>query len=195
MEEFKKYKQNRKLVECICNFCNEKFMKPASEYRRNISLGRHNFCSRSCSIKFSHKTKSKQREAWYNCEKNIENLKKINESKKDNVSFAYILRNAKKRFKNFDLDENYLLEIWEKQEHKCPYTGLELIIPTYSNKNTLDITLRASLDRIDSNLGYIKGNVQFISTPINYMKNTMTDFQTKKFLKTISEFTSTFVED
>lgn len=195
MEEIKKYKQNRKLIEVTCDFCGEKFMKPESEYKRNIKLGRHNFCSRSCSMKFGNKTRSEHQKNWSNSSKNIENLTKMNKSRKKDLSFAYILRNAKKRFKEFNLDESYLLEIWEKQNHKCPYTGLELILPTYSNESTLDITKRASLDRIDSNKGYIKGNVQFISTPINYMKNTMTDIQTKQFLKSISEFTSSFEND
>lgn len=195
MEEFKKYKQNRKLVEVTCDFCGEKFMKPESEYKRNIKLGRHNFCSRSCSMKFGNKTRSDKQSDWSNNPKNIENLINLNKSRVKEISFAYILRCAKKRFKDFNLNEEYLLEIWEKQNHKCPYTGLELILPTYSNVNTLDIETRASLDRIDSTKGYIIGNVQFVSTPINYLKNTMSDIQTKKFLKTISEFTSTFVED
>ena len=57
------------------------------------------------------------------------------------------------------------------------------------------MTKQASLDRIDSSKGYIKGNIQFISTPINYMKSTMTDSEVKSFLKLISSFTATFVTD
>ena len=37
--------------------------------------------------------------------------------------------------------------------------------------------LTASLDRIDSSLGYLKGNVQFTILCINYMKNNLTHTQ------------------
>ena len=42
--------------------------------------------------------------------------------------------------------------------------------------------------------GYNKNNIQFISVTMNYMKNTMTDIEVKKYLKEIALFTSTFVE-
>lgn len=42
-----KYKQKRKLVEFTCDYCNSKNTKPESEFKRNIKLGRHNFCSRN----------------------------------------------------------------------------------------------------------------------------------------------------
>ena len=54
---------------------------------------------------------------------------------------------------------------------------------------------RASLDRIDSSKGYVIGNVQFVSTPINLMKSTMSDLETKQYLKLISFYTSHFCED
>ena len=87
-----------------------------------------------------------------------------------------------------------LKEIWENQKGICPYTGLSLVLPTYKNLKEIPISLRASLDRIDSSKGYIKDNIQFISTPINYLKNTMSDSETKQYLKSISKYISTFVE-
>lgn len=45
----------------------------------------------------------------------------------------------------------------------------------------------ASLDRIDSSKGYEIGNIQFISTAINYMKNTMSHEDTLKLCKIIAE--------
>lgn len=72
---------------------------------------------------------------------------------------------------------------------------LNLILPENGNIHDIDVTHRASLDRIDSSLGYIRGNVQYVSTPINYMKSTMSDLETKRFLKAISNHTSSFDED
>ena len=60
-------------------------------------------------------------------------------------------------------------------------------------KNTINEPLNG-IDRIDSSKGYIKDNIQFISTPINYLKNTMSDSETKQYLKSISKYISTFVE-
>lgn len=59
-------------------------------------------------------------------------------------------------------------------------------MPEDGNVATLDVSIRASLDRIDSSKPYEVGNIQFISTPINYMKNSMSDEQTKTYLRVIS---------
>ena len=48
----------------------------------------------------------------------------------------------------------------------------------------------ASLDRIDSKLGYVKGNLQFISIICNQAKNNLTHENMMTFLKTICEFYS-----
>lgn len=82
----------------------------------------------------------------------------------------------------------------------CDNCGCEATKPESEYKRNLrfrhnkdiPVASRASLDRIDSTKGYIIGNVQFISTPINYLKNTMTDLETKQYLKLISQYTSNF---
>lgn len=48
-----KYKRNRKLIQLTCDNCGKLYDKPITEYNRNIRLKRHNFCSRSCAIKYS----------------------------------------------------------------------------------------------------------------------------------------------
>lgn len=179
MEDIKKYKNNRTLVTFICDSCKKVESKPKSEYDRNIKLGRHNFCSRSCAIRFNN----------FNGEhcksiENIERLKKYNDKQAEKLSFNYTLRNCRNHYKEFELDSEYLEEIWNQQKGICPYTKIPLILPKYK-KSTKNLTTRASLDRIDSSIGYIKGNVQFISTPINFMKNTMSHEDTVNFLNLI----------
>lgn len=100
--------------------------------------------------------------------------------------FRYSLRCAKRRYKGCTLTLEDLQEQWELQQGVCPYTKLKLTLPENGNVNTLDVTIRASLDRIDSDKPYEVGNIQFISTPINYMKNTMSDEQTREYLRVIS---------
>lgn len=172
-----KCKQNRKLINIKCDFCGNYFDKPLSEYNRNLNLKRHNFCCRSCSIKYNNKY----------CRKkfNISNL--INNNRNDEyTSFRYYYRNAKKRYKTFNLTLDYLKELWEQQKGICPYTGLKLNLATYT-KNHNNPIYTASLDRIDSSKGYEIGNVQFISTAINYMKNTMSHEDTIKLCKIIAQ--------
>lgn len=65
-------------------------------------------------------------------------------------------------------------------------TQVQFICDCCGNVATLDVSIRASLDRIDSSKPYEVGNIQFISTPINYMKNSMSDEQTKTYLRVIS---------
>lgn len=156
-----KYKQNRKLIKITCDCCGVLFDKPITEYNRNMKLNRHNYCCRSCAGKFKVK----------NLKGNPKEL--IPNNKKDEyTNFRYYYRNAKRRFKSFNLTLEYLKQVWEQQFGICPYTGIKLKLATYL-KNHNDPIFTASLDRIDSNKGYEIGNVQYVSTAINYMKNNM----------------------
>lgn len=194
MEELKKSIQNRKITTFICDWCGSEGTKATSEYNRNLKKGRKNYCCRECAAKGASKTRTGLKRPV--SEALAEHLQSICGNRRDEYSsFRYTFRNAKKRFKDFNLDLEYLKEVWDNQKGICPYTGIELTLPEENNISTLNITKRASLDRINSELGYVKGNIQFVSTPINYMKSTMTDLQTKQFLKEISSYASTFIED
>lgn len=62
-------------------------------------------------------------------------------------------------------------EQWDSQKGICPYTGWQLKnMASFTNRlpKTPD---RASLDRIDSKKGYIKGNIQFVALIVQLAKN------------------------
>lgn len=192
--ENKKSLIGRTTVTFICDECGKEGIKTKTEYERNLRLGRKNYCCRECSIKGAAKTRTGKH--YQRSEAQIEHIRSISNNRKDDFTpFRYTLRAVKRRFKEVDIDLEYLKELWEKQEGICPYTGLRLILPHDNNVHDIDLPHRASLDRIDSSKGYVKGNVQYISTPINYMKSTMSDLETKRFLKEISSYTSSFKED
>lgn len=72
---------------------------------------------------------------------------------------------ARIRDLDFNLDEEYLRSIWIAV---CPILGLTLKrVPGKRDSSP-------SVDRIDSERGYIKGNVQIISTRANRIKNDAT---------------------
>ena len=187
--------QNRRLVTFICDNCGKEAQKPLSEYNRNIKLGRKNFCCRACSATYRNLLyKDIPTEAQLQAQQNIKNY--CQNHKDEWTPFRYSFRNAKKRFKEFNLTLEDLKQIWEQQNGICPYTGLKLYLPTWNKKGSCEqLWCRASLDRIDSSKGYVVGNVQFVSTPINFMKSTMSDLETKQYLKLISSYTSHFCED
>ena len=161
-------------VQVKCEKCNTIFDKPKNEYNRSIKKNRSFYCSRRC--------------VGLNNVKNFgdtsNNKPPINPYKAN--PFKYYLRNCNKRNHDVDLDLEYLDMIWNKQQGICPYTQVNLILNSHSLRHR-DSRYTASLDRIDSSKGYVKGNVQFVSTCINYMKNTLTDEQTKEFLQQISK--------
>lgn len=67
---------------------------------------------------------------------------------------------AYKKNMDFDLDCEFLWRLYEeKQNKKCAITNL-----------SIDLNIDASLDRIDSNLGYTKDNVWWVHKDINKMK-------------------------
>ena len=80
----------------------------------------------------------------------------------------------------FNLDLEYLSNLFEKQKRKCALSGLDLEFGT-----TKLIKTTASLDRIDSKVGYIKGNVVLSCYSANIGRNENDEKTWKEFLKKI----------
>ena len=68
---------------------------------------------------------------------------------------------------NFDLSIEDVWELYHKQGKKCVLTGIALTFTLGK------VAGNASLDRIKSNLGYTKDNIQLVDKRINYMKMDM----------------------
>ena len=100
--------------------------------------------------------------------------------------FRQHLRLARRRVKTHKrectITLEYLKELWEKQGGRCVYTGWELDNPETTNhwNDHLLHPRTASLDRIDSSIGYVLGNVQFVSVIANFGKR---DFPEEKLLE------------
>lgn len=187
----KKYKEHRTLITVICDQCGKEHLKPLSEYKRNSELGRHNFCSRSCACKYNCCHRSQKMIDYSNSEENKQHLLEYNKRLSLSIEnserkFSYFLHNCRKRFKECTITLHDLQEQWDKQNGICPYSGIALLIPSYTKHHNNPI-FTASVDRIDSSKGYIPGNIQFVSTCINYMKTTMSDEDTKFMCKCIAE--------
>lgn len=82
---------------------------------------------------------------------------------------------ARLRNKEYDpeVDWEYLFDLWDKQNGLCAYSG----VPLSYKANHPHIV---SLDRIDSAIGYVKGNLQLVSWTVNKMKQ---DFGEELFLE------------
>ena len=157
----------RKLGTCTCNHCNVEFQKPQSELNRNEKIGRLNFCSRKCAGLNNIKN--------FGDGKNRYDISQHSNNRTDNYTkFKYHYRNIKKRNKTLDVTIEDLKEQWDKQNGICVFTGVQLVLSTYT-KIIKDPIYTASLDRIDSSKGYVKGNIRWISRSMNWVKNEMND--------------------
>ena len=84
------------------------------------------------------------------------------------------------RFKKNGIDLDYMIKIYHKQGGKCALTGIELIGHTKSLKT-------ASIDRIDNNKGYVKGNVRLTCKFANLAKCDHSDKEFHSFITELVE--------
>ena len=79
-----------------------------------------------------------------------------------------ILNHAAKRKQHlgFDIDLVYLLRVYEQQQGRCAISGVHMTYLAGSGRVFTNI----SIDRIDSSVGYVRGNVQFVCDVVNRMK-------------------------
>lgn len=142
----------RKYCDCICDCGNTKTIRLDS-IRKTLSCG--------CLTGSSFKEKLLKQDNW----ENFKITKTI---------FAEIKRSAIRRNIVFDLTIEYLWDLFLKQNKKCNLTGMDI---QFSNINVFKT---ASLDRINSNLGYVENNVQWLHKDINAIKS---NFQQDYFIK------------
>lgn len=92
------------------------------------------------------------------------------------------LSTLKSRAKNKNLEFNLeLQDILDARVKYCPYLGYELMYGSYNEERMLS----ASVDRIDTTKGYIKGNIEIISNRANIIKSNLTYDQWIVFAKRI----------
>lgn len=185
-----------KMVELECILCGKNFERLAAEHKRNSKKGMKIYCSLEC------------------CGKdNVDNFGD-NIGKGDITHFGnkrywgtiddgwagfreYLRRIRARKRSNPTREINITLEDlkvqWELQNGRCIYTKVILQHPRYTTEciatgvYTHDPLYTASLDRIDSSKGYIKGNIQFVAIAANFAKQAMTHEQMLEFCRIVRE--------
>jgi hypothetical protein len=102
----------------------------------------------------------------------------------EEISLSYfnkIKHDAKKRGLSFDIDIKFIWDLFIKQNKRCALS--DEIIDVGSGSKTKN-NRTASLDRIDSNRGYTKDNVQWVTTNVNTMKWDLTQ---ERFLSLVKK--------
>lgn len=143
--------------ECLC-----KCGKTTYPLARDLNKGN----SRSCGQKGCRADKRIRHKKEKNDKKEV---REQHELIKD-FYWKRVLKNAEQRGMEVTISLEYAAELFYKQEWKCIFTGVDLQFANiFSEKST------ASLDRIDSSLGYCENNLQWVHKSINRMKMNLPD--------------------
>lgn len=94
-------------------------------------------------------------------------------------SLISILALARKRAE-VTIDQDYLLELYDRQQGLCALSGIKLTLATGKMSPT-----SLSVDRIDNSKGYIPGNVRLVCVAINAFKSTMSDEEMLKMARAL----------
>jgi hypothetical protein len=99
------------------------------------------------------------------------------------IQYKKLQRQAELRGIEFNVTPEYLESIFTGY---CYFSGIELKIGTYMNNKGVRDLGNASLDRIDSSIGYVEGNVAWVYKPINIMKQTLSSAEFINLCKKIT---------
>ena len=146
--------QSQVIVVCQNPDCREEFNKSRSEFNRSEKLGRPHYCSKSCFGKFQGVANFGD-----NANRTTAHLKNIIRTDKYSPfrnHMKVMKKSAKHRKHECSVTLADLKELWENQKGICPYTGQNLLqLPSTTDYQNAKLTIdRASVDRIDSSLGY-----------------------------------------
>lgn len=102
-----------------------------------------------------------------------------------NALFNRWRTNAKVRSYPFNISIEYLQCLLEQQKHECALTGIKLLCPkNYAERKEMTSSpYLISLDRINSDIGYVDGNVQFVCVWANIAKGKYSNDMFKDIIK------------
>ena len=80
--------------------------------------------------------------------------------------------------REFNIDIEYVMQLWDSQKGICALTGLPMV-------HIFDSLYAVSIDRIDSSKGHIRGNIQLVCQCVNRMKNKHTNEEAMAFIAAI----------
>lgn len=173
----------------ICKDCN--IEKPINDFRKdkNYQLGVRNRC-KLCRADFRKKRKeqiNEQKRILYKNSMTEEKRKNLNLKAKQlytNNFFNNLIYNCKRkqRTRNLQCDINIedLKKLYNYQNKKCYYCNV--VLNTVIGNKSCD---QISIDRKDSNQGYIKNNIVLTCLFCNYAKNISSVEHFKNFINTI----------
>jgi len=180
-----------KEVELVCEMCKKSFYRRATEHSRNIKKGRRVFCGRSCQGKGLIDNIPKEYAGAYDISVHASN------QRDEFTPFRYHMKNIVQHAEKRGSGPGSIVEItladlkeqWEKQDGVCPYTGWKLVNTQMAARNSKvpKTPDRASVDRIDSSKGYIKGNIQFIAFMANVAKHDFHEDELIRFCKAVAQ--------
>jgi len=138
---------------CICD-CGEERVVYSSILKSKTTIARCSFC----------KIKADKELRWKGC------------GEISGDFYSSIIRGAKSRKIEFNISIEQLWDLFLRQDRRCALTGQQIALSAGRRigKST------ASLDRIDSKIGYTTNNVQWIHKDINIMK---LNFSQEYFIK------------
>ncbi len=181
-----------------CNECGQIFMR-SFLYRNSLHKCKPFFDgTKKCCICHIKKTADefpKNRSSFdgygkicKDCFSNMPSVKKHykNKSEKNKSDLEFYLKNkashikSRLKMKKRNLDNNVtgelLIELYKKQNGRCYYSGIEI---NHNQDCSFD---SISVDRLDSNIGYIEGNVVLCANGINAMKGILSELEFKEVL-------------
>jgi hypothetical protein len=99
---------------------------------------------------------------------------------------SYMISKAKQRAKEkgyeYDIDKEYISELFEKQKRKCYWFGIEMI-----PSECINDPQSPTIDRLDNKKGYVKGNVVISCFAANIGRNKTNEKRFKKFVKELKK--------
>lgn len=160
----------------ICNTC--KLEKPLSEFGINRKIDSNNFhkgvipqYKGDCKVCLAKKAKiyrDKHPNLWKKYKNSSGKLKSYPKEDRwllsairDRVTNAK--SNNKRQNRPFNIDADYMYNLWKIQQGKCALTGVDMLLQRRS-------PISLSIDKIIPEKGYIKGNVQWTSWASNRAK-------------------------
>lgn len=86
--------------------------------------------------------------------------------------YSHIKNGAVRRNISFDVSIEFLWDLYQDQGGYCALTGLPItLVPRIKNSTVNWDIITASLDRKDSSIGYVSGNVWWVHKEVNRLKN------------------------